>query len=78
MFGMICTVFSGAAMFLAEGSMSLQDILAMATELLTWVISSMGSILTFVTHNPLILIFLIMTIVGFAVGFLMRIWHGVG
>lgn len=76
MFGMI-----GAAMtyLLTEsGGQSLQDILSMATELLQWVITSMGSILTFITQNPVILIFLIITIVGFAVGFLMRIWHGVG
>lgn len=76
MFGLV-----GAAMsyLLTESSgQSLQDVLSMATELLTWVITSMGSILTFITQNPVILIFLIITIVGFAVGFLMRIWHGVG
>lgn len=75
MFGIIG---AAATMLLAEGGQTLQDILAMATELLTWVITSMGSILTFITQNPVILIFLIITIVGFAVGFLMRIWHGVG
>lgn len=76
MFGMI-----GAAvtMLLTEESgQTLQSILKMASELLQWVITSMGSIITFITQNPLILIFMIMTIVGFAVGFLMRIWHGVG
>lgn len=76
MFGLIGAAMS---MLLTEtGGQSLQDILSMATELLTWVITSMGSILTFITQNPVILIFLIITIVGFAVGFLMRIWHGVG
>lgn len=57
---------------------SLTDILSMATELLSWVITSMTSIITFIGSNPLILIFMIITIVGFAVGMLMRIWHGVG
>lgn len=61
-----------------EGAGSLSDILSMATELLTWVITSMGSIITFISSHPLILIFMIITIVGFAVGMLMRIWHGVG
>lgn len=75
MLGMVGTAVT---MLLTEGGQSLQDVLAMATELLTWVITSMGSILTFITQNPVILIFLIITIVGFAVGFLMRIWHGVG
>lgn len=75
MLGMIGTVLALTA---AEGGQTLQSILQMCTELLTWVITSMGSILTFITENPLILIFMIMTIVGFAVGFLMRIWHGVG
>lgn len=62
---------------LLEGGGSLTDILNMATELLTWTITSMGSIITFISSNPLILIFMIITIVGFAVGMLMRIWHGV-
>lgn len=75
---MLGMVGAAVTMLLTEGGQSLQDVLAMATELLTWVITSMGSILTFITQNPVILIFLIITIVGFAVGFLMRIWHGVG
>lgn len=75
---MLGMVGATVTMLLTEGGQSLQDVLAMATELLTWVITSMGSILTFITQNPVILIFLIITIVGFAVGFLMRIWHGVG
>lgn len=68
-----------AAAFLTEGGAnSLSGILQLATELLTWVITSMGSVLSFITSNPLILIFMIFGIVGFVVGFLLRIWHGVG
>ena len=53
-------------------------ILDMATELLTWAITSMGSIVTFISEHPLMTVFLIFTIVGFAAGLLFRIWHSVG
>lgn len=59
----------------ASGNTSMQSILTMASELMTWVIKEMANILTFITNNTLILTFFIMTIVGFVVGFLMRIWH---
>lgn len=59
------------------GNTSLSSILALATELMTWTITQMTAILTFITANPIILILCIMAIVGFAVGFLMRIWHSV-
>lgn len=57
----------------ANGSLS--DILSAATEFVTWVITTMTSYLTFVTSNPVILAFFIITIAGAGVGFLMRIWH---
>lgn len=56
---------------------SMSNILALATELVTWVITQMGSFLTFITGNPIILMLFIMSIVGFAVGMLMRIWRSV-
>ena len=62
----------------ASGNTSMSNILSMASELMTWVITQMAAILTFVTSNTLILVFFIMTICGFAVGFLMRIWRSVG
>ncbi len=61
----------------ASGNTSMSSILTLATELLTWVITSMTSLLTFITGNGVILVFFIMTIVGFAIGVLMRIWHSV-
>lgn len=66
-------VFSGSTT--SGGNTSLQSILSMGSELMTWVIKEMTALLTFITANPLILTFFIMTIVGFVVGFLMRIWH---
>lgn len=67
--------------FLAAGggdsASTLSGILSMATELMTWVITQMGSLLTFITSNPVILVYFIIAIVGFAVGMLMRIWRSV-
>lgn len=54
---------------------SLSAILSAATEFVTWVITTMTSYLTFVTSNPVILVFFIITIAGAGIGFLMRIWH---
>nr|WP_296483264.1 hypothetical protein [uncultured Acetatifactor sp.] len=61
-----------------SGNTSMSNVLSMASELMSWVITQMAAILTFITGNTLILVFFIMTICGFAVGFLMRIWRSVG
>lgn len=57
------------------GNNTLSSILSAATEFVTWVITTMTSYLTFVTGNPVILVFFIITIAGAGIGFLMRIWH---
>ena len=62
----------------SSGNTSMSNVLSMASELMTWVITQMTAILTFITGNTLILVFFIMTICGFAIGFLMRIWRSVG
>lgn len=59
----------------SSANSSLSAILSAATEFVTWVISTMTSYLTFVTSNPVILVFFIITIAGAGIGFLMRIWH---
>lgn len=53
-------------------------ILQMATDLFSWVLTSMGDLLDFILQHPLMVIFLIFTIVGFVAGFLFRVWHSVG
>lgn len=65
-------------LLLTGGSADLSSVTDMATQLLTWVITSMGSLLTFIRSNPEIMIWFIVAIVGFAVGMLMRIWRSVG
>lgn len=69
--------FLAAASGGGSGNTSMSNVLAMATEMMTWVITQMGAILTFITSNTLILVMFIMTICGFALGFLMRIWRSV-
>lgn len=56
-------------------SSSLSGILSSATEMLTWFITSMGSLLTFIFANPVILVMFLIVLSGSAVGMLMRIWH---
>ena len=52
-------------------------LLDMATELLTWLISSMGSLVTFITSNPLILTMMVITLVVLVAGYFFSIWHSV-
>lgn len=51
------------------------ELLASATQLLTWFITSMGSLLTFVLGQPAILMMFLILLVGSVVAMLFRIWH---
>lgn len=65
----------------ASGSGSsgdLSNILSSATQLVTWVISTLGSFLTFIIDNPVILVLFLMMLVSFAIGVLFRIWRSTG
>lgn len=57
---------------------TIAGILQSAGEIVTWVITQMGAFLTFITSNPIILVLFLLTLTGFAVGMLMRIWRSVG
>lgn len=61
----------------ADGS-SIAGLLSMAGEMVTWFITQMGAILDFCTANPIILVFLLLTLVGAAIGFLVRIMRSFG
>lgn len=65
-------------MLLASEAGTISGLLKMATELLTWLITSMGSVITFITSNPIILIMLLVSLCGLVVGMLFRIWHSAG
>lgn len=56
---------------------TVSGLLSMATELLTWLITSMTSLISFITDNPIILMMMLITLVGLVVGYLFRIWHSV-
>lgn len=70
MFAFMPGVLSGGS-----SSSSLAGILSSATEMLTWFITSMGSLLTFIFANPVILCMFLIVMCGSVVGMLMRIWH---
>lgn len=52
---------------------AMTELLAAATELFTWTMTSMGSVITTVTSNPLLLLSFMMTLVGFVVGMFRRV-----
>ena len=54
---------------------TLAGLLQSATQVLTWFITSMGSILNFVLDNPAVLMLFLILLVGAAVGMLFRVWH---
>lgn len=62
---------------LASEASTVSGLLELATQLLTWLITSMGSLITFITDNPIILMMMLITLVGLVVGYLFRIWHSV-
>lgn len=59
----------------SSGNDTLSGLLASATEVLTWFITSMGSLLTFVISHPVILMMFLILLSGSVVGMLFRIWH---
>lgn len=66
------------ALLTSGGSGDLSNILSGATSLMTWSITSMGSIVGFIVDHPVVLLPFLLVIVGFAVGLFMRIWRSVG
>lgn len=56
---------------------TLTALLTSATEVLSWIITSMGSIVTFVVDNPLILMMFMVFLAGTAVAFFLRLFHSV-
>lgn len=69
-----------AAVLLSGGGNSgdLSAILSAATQLVTWVITTLGSFLSFIVDNPVILVLFLMMLVSFAIGVLFRIWRSTG
>lgn len=53
---------------------SFSDILANATEVFTWFITSMGSLVTFVLAHPIVLMMFMILLTGSVIGMFMRLW----
>lgn len=57
------------------GGAGITEILKFATEMLTWFLTSMGSLVEFIFGHPAILFWFLVGIVGAVVGMFFRIWH---
>lgn len=57
---------------------SITGILSLAGEMVTWFVTQMGVYLKFVTDNPIVLVFLLLTLAGAGIGFLTRLMKSVG
>lgn len=53
---------------------SFTSILADATEVFTWFITSMGSLITFILANPLILMMFMILLSGAVIAMFLRLW----
>lgn len=53
------------------------QLLSYATEVFTWVMTQLGTLATFILSNPIILLSLVLTMVGFVVGFFRRVFNSV-
>lgn len=61
--------------FLSSSSVS--QLLSLATEMFTWFITQMGSLVTFITTNPIILVMFLILLCGSVIGMFARVWHSV-
>lgn len=56
----------------------LSAILSSATQLVTWLITTIGSFLEFIVSHPAVMVLFLMMLASFAVGILFRIWRSTG
>lgn len=54
---------------------TMTSLLQSASSMLTWFITSMGSLLSFILDEPAILMMFMILLVGSVVGMLFRVWH---
>lgn len=58
----------------SAGSDTFTSILANATEVFTWFITSMGALVTFILGHPLVLMMFMILLSGSVIGMFMRLW----
>lgn len=56
-----------------ESAVTLSSILTDIGSIVTSAVSWMGSIVTFITSNPLVLMFVVLSVVGLGIGLLRRV-----
>lgn len=61
----------------AADATTIDGLTSMATKVVEWLVTTMGSYLSFITSNPIILMMAIIMLAGLGVGMLFRIWHSV-
>ena len=59
----------------AADNSSMEGLLAEATKVVTWIITTMGSYVTFIISHPIVMIGFIITIAGVGLGFFFRIFR---
>lgn len=52
---------------------AMTELLSAATSLFTWVMTQLGSVITTITSNPILLLSFLMVLVGFVFGILRRL-----
>lgn len=52
---------------------AMTELLAAGTSLFSWVMTQLGSVITTITSNPILLLSFLMTLVGFVFGILRRL-----
>ena len=70
MYGLIYSLLP--ALLTSAGSFT--NILSDATEVFTWFITSMGSLITFILANPLILMMFMILLTGSVIAMFLRLW----
>lgn len=57
------------------GSGSISDITTLGTSLVTWIVSTMTTLIGFITSNDVMMVLFVMVIISFAIGVMRRLWR---
>lgn len=57
------------------GNDTLEGLLQNATQVVTWIITTMGSYVTFIISHPIVMVGFIITLAGVGIGFFLRIFR---
>lgn len=60
---------------MGETTNAMTELLAAATSLFSWVMTQLGTVITTITSNPLLLLGFLMALVGFVIGITRRLMN---